>query len=177
MLFESRGRDEIVDMLKERLKMKDKKKKLKRVSLRKYKSVSPSAFGLNRGKKSIAVVRASGAITNSENGGFSSSPSITTKNVVRDLRKAADMKNVVAIVLRVDSPGGDALASDLLWREIGRVSQEKPVVASMSDLAASGGYYMAMAAQKIVAEDLTLTGSIGVILAKIGLGELYKKLG
>lgn len=106
-----------------------------------------------------------------------SSSSIIAKTVIQDLRKAADMKSVAAIVLRIDSPGGEALASDLIWREITEICKEKPVIASMADVAASGGYYMAMAADKIVAESLTLTGSIGVVLAKIGLGELYKKLG
>lgn len=175
--FESAGRDEVVEMLKERLKMKNKKSKLKRVSLRRYKDVSPSAFGLNKGRKVIAIVRASGAISSSTNAISSSEPSINAKAVIRDLRKAADRKDVVAIVLRIDSPGGEALASDLMWHEIKRISKEKPVVASMADLAASGGYYMAMGARKIVAESLTLTGSIGVVLSKFSLGELYKKIG
>lgn len=73
--------------------------------------------------------------------------------------------------------GGDALASDLLWREIQKVTENKPVIASMGDVAASGGYYMAMAADKIVAENLTITGSIGVVLGKVSLAELYKNIG
>ncbi|KAF8407914.1 hypothetical protein HHK36_007052 [Tetracentron sinense] len=82
-----------------------------------------------------------------------------------------------AVIIRIDSPGGDALASDLIWREIKLLAASKPVIASMSDVAASGGYYMAMAAGTIVAENLTLTGSIGVVTGKFNLGKLYEKIG
>ena len=77
---------------------------------------------------------------------------------------------MAAVVLRVDSPGGDALASDLMWREIRELAATKPVVASMADVAASGGYYMAMACSHIVAEPLTITGSIGVITGALSPG-------
>jgi protease-4 len=83
---------------------------------------------------------------------------------------------VKAVVLRVDSPGGDALASDLMWRELRLLAAEKPVVASMADVAASGGYYMAMACNKIVAEELTLTGSIGVVTGKFNFKELFQRV-
>ncbi|KAJ1388534.1 Peptidase S49 [Sesbania bispinosa] len=82
-----------------------------------------------------------------------------------------------AAIIRIDSPGGDALASDLMWREIRLLAASKPVIASMSDVAASGGYYMAMGAGAIVAESLTLTGSIGVVTGKFNLGKLYEKIG
>ena len=84
-------------------------------------------------------------------------------------------KTVKAIVLRVDSPGGSALASDLIWREVVRI--EKPIVASMSDVAASGGYYISMGADKIYAEPGTLTGSIGVTGGKFIVAGLMEKLG
>jgi enoyl-CoA hydratase/carnithine racemase len=74
------------------------------------------------------------------------------------------------------SPGGDALASDLMWRELQLLAKEKPVIASMADVAASGGYYMAMACNKIVAEELTLTGSIGVVTGKFNFQELFAKV-
>jgi len=96
-------------------------------------------------------------------------------DVVKDLKKASEDKTVKAIVLRVDSPGGSALASDLIWREVVRI--EKPVVASMSDVAGSGGYYISMAADKIYAEPGTLTGSIGVVGGKMALRGLYDKVG
>ena len=78
------------------------------------------------------------------------------------IRKAKDDENVKAIVLRVDSPGGSALTSDIIWREIELAKEKKPVVVSMGNLAASGGYYIAVAADKIYAEPTTITGSIGV---------------
>lgn len=170
------SRDEVVEMLKQRLNITRDKAKLKRVSLRRYKSVSRSAFGLDKGRKKIAIIRASGSISTAQ-GLLSVKDTIKPKHLIKELRQTADRKDVAAIVLRIDSPGGDGLASDLMWREIGRVTKEKPVIASMADVAASGGYYLAMAAEKIVAERLTITGSIGVVLAKIGLGELYKRIG
>ena len=173
---EENSRDEVVDMLKERLRIKEKNK-LKRVSLSKYRNVPPSTFGLNRAKKAIAVVRASGAISSASSPLPVDNGTIDPTVVIRDIKRAAEIKNIVAIVLRVDSPGGEALGSDLMWREIRQACEKKPVIASMADLAASGGYYMAMAAQKIVAEKLTLTGSIGVVLTKVNIAELYKKLG
>ncbi|KAI7986659.1 hypothetical protein LOK49_LG14G00347 [Camellia lanceoleosa] len=88
-----------------------------------------------------------------------------------------ESKRFKAVVIRIDSPGGDALASDLMWREIRLLAASKPVIASMADVAASGGYYMAMAAGVIVAEDPTLTGSIGVVTGKFNLGKLYEKIG
>jgi protease-4 len=86
-------------------------------------------------------------------------------------------KSVAAVVLRVDSPGGDALSADLMWREIQALDKAKPVIASMSDVAASGGYYMSMACRAIVCEPLTITGSIGVVAGKFNLAELYRKIG
>src|SRR5262249_18087075 len=84
-------------------------------------------------------------------------------------------KTVKAIVLRVDSPGGSALASDLIWNELNRC--KKPVVASMSDVAASGGYYISMAAEKDFAQPGTLTGGIGGFGGKLTLGGTYEKIG
>jgi protease-4 len=91
------------------------------------------------------------------------------------IRQAEEDKTVKAIVLRVDSPGGSALASDVIWNELNRC--KKPVVVSMSDVAASGGYYISMAARKIFAEPGTLTGSIGVVGGKFVTGGLEKKIG
>ena len=85
--------------------------------------------------------------------------------------------SVRGVLLRIDSPGGDALASDLIHREIERIRREKPVVVSMGEVVASGGYYMAAAADAIFAEGTTLTGSIGVVGGKMNLGALYDKLG
>lgn len=141
--------------------------------LKKYARVSPSAFGLAGawGAPRIAVVRASGAITGGGGGGGgSSSNGITPGPLVSLLNALADDKRIAAVVLRIDSPGGDALASDLIWRAARRLAARKVLVASMGDLAASGGYYIAMAAPTIVAQPLTLTGSIGIVTGKVALG-------
>jgi len=96
-------------------------------------------------------------------------------SVIEAIRSADKNDKVVAIVLRIDSPGGSALASDLIWREAERTN--KPVVASLSDTAASGGYYVAVAADRIVAAPGTLTGSIGVVGGKIAVGKALEKVG
>ena len=87
--------------------------------------------------------------------------------IIEALRKANKDKQVVAIVLRVDSPGGSALASDLIWHETQVI--KKPIVASMGDVAASGGYYISMGAKKIFATPSTITGSIGVVGGKVAM--------
>jgi len=164
--------DEIEDLLKERTGGKEDEYRF--VKFGRYKKVSRSAFGID-GKKTIAVVRTAGAITGGDGGRTSSG--ITALAVISQLRRLVENKKIAAVILRVDSPGGDALASDLMWREIRKLAEKKPVIASMSDVAASGGYYMAMGASKIVSEALTLTGSIGVITGKFSLSELYEKVG
>src|SRR5215218_629861 len=93
------------------------------------------------------------------------------------LRQARADGSIKAIVLRVDSPGGSAIASDIIWREVMLTREVKPVIASMSDVAASGGYYISMPAHAIVAQPATLTGSIGVVLVKFAIGGTLQKLG
>lgn len=126
--------------------------------------------------KKIALVYAVGPIVEgkSKNELFGSSV-VGSANLTAALRKAADDKSVVAVVLRIDSPGGSAVASDLIWREV--VRMRKPVIASMGDVAGSGGYYIAMGADKIVAAPGTLTGSIGVIGGKLVMGKALGKIG
>jgi len=124
----------------------------------------------------IALIYASGAIeTGKSTSTILGEATIGSESLVKHLREAEKDKTVKAIVLRVDSPGGSALASDLIWREVVRI--EKPIVASMSDVAASGGYYISMGAEKIFAEPGTLTGSIGVTGGKFVLSGLMDKLG
>ena len=98
-----------------------------------------------------------------------------SETVIKAVREAARDEAVAAIVLRIDSPGGSALASDLIWREVKQAG--KPVVASLSDIAASGGYYVAVAADRIVAAPGTLTGSIGVVGGKVAVGPGLEKAG
>jgi protease-4 len=99
------------------------------------------------------------------------------RGVVGALRALAKDRSVAAVVLRIDSPGGDPLAADLLWRAVRQLASRKPVVASLGDTAASGGYYVAMAASAVVAESTTLTGSIGVVWAMVDLGAALEELG
>ena len=129
-------------------------------------------------KQKIAVVYAVGPIMEGKSqSDFFGATTIGSTTIVAALKKAADDARVAAIVLRIDSPGGSAVASDLIWRETVRIQGKKPVVASMSDVAASGGYYIAMGAKKIIAAPGTITGSIGVIGGKLVVRGLYDKLG
>lgn len=127
--------------------------------------------------KKVAVVYAVGAIMTGKSveDPFSGESTLGSTTIVEALDKAARAKDVAAIVLRIDSPGGSALASDLIWSKIRSI--DKPVVASMGDVAASGGYYIAMGCDSIVAEPGAITGSIGVVGGKLALGGLYRKLG
>jgi len=145
--------DEILEILRKDLKV-DKKEKIKFVTVKNYyKSIE-----LKYSKNKIAVIFAEGDI----NSGRSTDESIGSETIVNELRKLRKDDKVKAIVLRINSPGGSALASDVMWREIMLTKKEKPVIASMSNVAASGGYYMAMACDTIVAQENTITGSIGI---------------
>ncbi len=110
---------------------------------------------------SIALIEASGEIV--MDAGGESSGRITPKGLIPQLKWARERDAVKAVVLRIDSPGGSALASDLIWDEVRKLSEKKPLVVSMGAVAASGGYYIAAPATLIVAEPTTITGSIGVI--------------
>ena len=124
----------------------------------------------------IAIVYATGPITPGSSSSTMFGDSIMgADTIVAALRKAAENPRVKAIVLRINSPGGSALASDLIWRETTKI--EKPVIASMADVAASGGYYIAMGCDEIFAEPSTVTGSIGVVAGKLVMQGLNDKLG
>ncbi|KAG2667178.1 hypothetical protein I3760_15G099800 [Carya illinoinensis] len=168
--------DEVISMLSERLGMQ-KDKNLPMVDYRKYSRVRKWTLGLSGGKDQIALIRASGSISRVRSPLSVPSSGITAEQFIEKIRSVRESKRYKAAIIRIDSPGGDALASDLMWREIRLLAASKPVIASMSDVAASGGYYMAMAAGTIVAENLTLTGSIGVVTGKFNLGNLYEKIG
>lgn len=142
-----------------------------------YRKVNAGSLGLNKGPK-IAVIYAVGLITSGSSSYDSPQGQVVgSDTLVEYLRKARADSSIKAIVLRVDSPGGSAIASDVIWREVMLTRQVKPVVASMSDVAASGGYYIAMPASSIVAEPATLTGSIGVVMIKFVIDGTLKKLG
>jgi protease-4 len=97
--------------------------------------------------------------------------------VVEQLQSVGEDEDVDAVILRVDSPGGSALASDLIWKEIRKVQESKPVIVSMSGLAASGGYYVSCLGDSIFADPGTLTGSIGVYAGKMDRSDMYRKIG
>jgi len=145
-----------------------------------YTRISLSSVGLNRGPR-IAVIYAAGAITGGRSGFDPLNGAVVgSDTLIEYIRQARRDSSVRAIVLRIDSPGGSATASDAIWRELTIAKNERadrPLVASMSDLAASGGYYIAMPAQVIVAQPSTLTGSIGIFGGKIVTGGVYDKLG
>jgi len=145
-----------------------------------YARISVSSVGLNRGPR-IAVIYVAGTIASGRSG-FDpvNGPVAGSDTLVEYIRQARKDSAVRAIVLRVDSPGGSASASDAIWRELVIAKTERadrPLVASMSDLAASGGYYVAMPAQVIVAQPSTLTGSIGIFGGKLVTGGVWEKLG
>ena len=142
-----------------------------------YKQISQESLGLNKGEK-IAVVYAAGDIVSGKSSfGGSGEETIGSDSLVRTINEARDDKGVKAIVLRIDSPGGSGLASDIIWRAVEAAKAKKPVVVSMGDVAASGGYYIACNANKIVAEPSTITGSIGVVGGKPVLKGFYDWIG
>ena len=142
-----------------------------------YAKVSLRSVGLNTGPK-IAIIHVAGVINTGRSGYNSTQGSVVgSDTVIENLREARNDSTVRAIVLRIDSPGGSAIASDVIWREVVLTRADTPVIASMSDVAASGGYYIAMPAQAIVAQPATLTGSIGVVAGKFVVGEAFSKLG
>jgi len=147
------------------------------VDMNDYRQVTDESLGLNRGPR-IAVIYATGIIASGRSSYDSPSGAVVGSDTLTEyLRKARGDSATKAIVLRVDSPGGSAIASDVIWREMLLTKNQKPVIASMSDVAASGGYYISMPANAIVAQPSTLTGSIGVVATKFVIDGTLKKLG
>ncbi|KAE8099775.1 hypothetical protein FH972_017729 [Carpinus fangiana] len=166
--------DEVISMLRKRLGVQ-KDKNLPMIDYRKYSGVRKWTLGLSGGKDQIAVIRASGSISRVRSPLSVPGSGIIAEQFIEKIRNVRESKRYKAAIIRIDSPGGDALASDLMWREIRLLAESKPVIASMSDVAASGGYYMAMAAGTLVAENLTLTGSIGVVTGEPKNASTQKK--
>ena len=150
--------DEVKKILKNKAKMEEDE------SLR-FVSISDVAMSEELNDKvddEIAVYYAYGEIKEDITGGFAQESAITSKQMTKDLQELREDDDVKAVVLRVNSPGGSAYASEQIWREVQLLSKEKPVIVSMGALAASGGYYISCGANKIFAEPTTLTGSIGI---------------
>jgi len=167
----------LVDELLYRDQVEDQLNGAQRLSPRRYVGKS-SRLGIFGGPK-VALIYAVGDIMpgESQNGVVSGASVAGADTISRALRQARRNSSIKAIVVRVDSPGGSGTASDVIWREIGLAREAKPVVVSMGDVAASGGYYIAMGSSAIVAQPGTITGSIGVYGGKFSLKGLYDKLG
>lgn len=169
-------RDQVYDELKNRLGYKADDR-IRLISGSDYREIRSDSLGLNNGER-VAIIYASGAINM---GRSASSPfggeTVGSDTLVKAINDAANDNTIKAIVLRVDSPGGSALASDLMWYALEKAKAKKPLVVSMSDMAASGGYYISCNANKIVAEPSTLTGSIGVFMGKPVLKGFYDWIG
>jgi protease IV len=163
--------DEVFGDLKTDLKQND----LKKVTSQTYSKTPFSAVGLG-GKQRIALVVAEGDITRG-NADSDGTNGIESAYLDKILRQVGNDSSVKGAIVRIDSPGGEVTASDELWREMNQLSKKKPLVISMSDYAASGGYYMAMTGDTILAYSGTITGSIGVVFGKPNLHGLYDKLG
>jgi len=138
-------------------------------------SLRPSPWGW---RPKIAIIYATGTIATGESFYTPMLGRVMgSKTICRAISSARKSNSIKGVVFRIDSPGGSALASDIIWREVELTRGKKPFVVSMSDTAASGGYYIAMGADKIVAQPTTVTGSIGVFAGKFDLRGLYEKLG
>jgi protease-4 len=168
--------DEVEKELKKRLGYKDSDD-LHIARAADYRQITQESLGLNKGER-VAVVYAAGDIVSGRSSyGSSGEETIGSESLVRTINEARDDTGIKAIVLRIDSPGGSGLASDIIWRAIESAKEKKPVVVSMSDVAASGGYYIACNANKIVAEPSTITGSIGVLGGKPVVKGFYDWIG
>jgi protease-4 len=172
--------DQIVDVWKDRLAV-DPDSKLRTISLARYARVPASSAGLKEGREGeVAIVYAIGTIVGgrSDEGSPFSAGLLGSETFMRAIREARESSKVKAVVVRIDSPGGFAPAADAMLREVELTAREKPVVVSMGSMAASGGYWMAMAADTVVAEPLTLTGSIGAFSLFFDTGDFFEnKLG
>jgi protease IV len=161
--------DEFEKSMRNELKIKEKDK-INYISLSKYLKAEKYVETGDSDNK-IAVIVGEGDIYS----GSSQDGTIGSETIVKELEKARKDKNVKAIVLRINSPGGSALASDVMWREVDLVKKEKPVIASLGDYAASGGYYMAMNCDTIVAQPTTITGSIGIFAILMNVEKLMNE--
>ncbi len=172
--------DEVVERIKQRLGY-DLEENLQTMSLGSYASTPNSEAGLstNSGGE-IAVVYAEGTILNGKSipGNPFSGTVLGSESFARDMREARESDFVKAVVVRINSPGGSASASETMWQAIHRTAEEKPVVISMGNVAASGGYWIATAGETILADPITVTGSIGVFAMFVNLGNTFEnKLG
>ncbi|MFN7919922.1 MAG: signal peptide peptidase SppA [Bryobacteraceae bacterium] len=164
--------DEAYDKLAAQVKIP----KLARIGMRDYRQAPVAGFG--EGKTKVALLIGEGTITRGgESDPFGDDEGIRSGSFIQTLRQVAEDSSISGVILRVNSPGGDAIASDEILHEVRKLAKAKPMVISMSDMAASGGYYISMTGDPVIAYPLTYTGSIGVIFGKPNARQLYSKLG
>ena len=172
--------DQVRDVIKRRLGVQEDED-LETISMESYTRVPASDAGLEVNREGdIAIVYAEGAIMSgkSSQGGPFSGAVLGAETLAKAMREARENESVKAVVLRINSPGGSASASDAMWREIKMTAEKKPLVVSMGGLAASGGYWIATAGETIVADPLTITGSIGVFALLMDVSGMFEnKLG
>ncbi len=169
-------REQVEEQIKTQLGYKAEDE-LRKVSASQYKEVNANSLNLNNGER-VAIIYASGAImSGSSNNSPFGGQTVGSDTIIKAVSEAAKDDSIKAIVLRVDSPGGSALASDVMWYALEQAKAKKPVVVSMGDVAASGGYYISCNATKIIAEPRTITGSIGVFLGKPIMNGFYDWVG
>lgn len=163
-------KDEVIELIKEKLEVENEKD-INFVSYKKYRNSYKTSIS---SKNRIAVIVASGNIVS----GKGDNNNIGSTKYAKEIHRLANDDKIKAIVLRINSGGGSALASDVMWRELKLASEKKPVIASMSDYAASGGYFLAMACDTILAQPNTITGSIGIFTMIFNMKDfLGNKLG
>lgn len=161
--------DSVENIVKQKMKLKAKDK-INFISPDEYAALIPST---SKSKDKIAILYADGTIYDGEG-----DEDIHSKDYIKVIRKLANDESIKAVVLRINSPGGSAMASEIIYHELMELKKKKPIVASMSNYAASGGYYIACAADSIFADQNTLTGSIGVVGVMFNIGDMLKnKLG
>ncbi|MEE9214266.1 MAG: signal peptide peptidase SppA [Thermodesulfobacteriota bacterium] len=173
--YENGLEDKISIYVNEKLSIIKHDKFLKIISVsEKYKNIKSKVLGK---KNEIAIIPFTGLITIGENKGTGNMKILGARSFIKQIKMLGNKKSINSVVIRVSSPGGSALASDIIWNEIKELSLKKTVIVSMSDYAASGGYFISLAGKKIISSPFTLTGSIGVISGKFNFVHLYKKLG
>jgi protease-4 len=162
--------DEVKDIFK------NKTERISPVSAIEYSRINPASVGLGEDER-MAVIFCTGAMTGGEDG---TDPvfgkTMGANRVIRNLKRASESKSVKAIILRINSPGGSSLAADKIWFAITEAAKKKPVVASISNVGASGGYYIALGADTVISQKLSLIGSIGVYAGKFSMEKLYNKI-
>ena len=165
------------DQVEGRLQKRTGLEKIKRISQGEYFRGLDVPLGAAKGPRIGLIIAEGNILRSAPTDMFGQQQAITPGGLTRWLRKAREDSNLRGVLLRIESPGGDAVASDEILREVKELSRRKPVVISMSDVAASGGYYIAMSGDPIVAYPGTLTGSIGVVYGKPDLSGMHEKLG